>query len=51
MSTTQPLQTKETYTEELSSGKWFLKLAFCSPWRWCTCITTCWRCSFNIYIN
>jgi hypothetical protein len=34
-----------------SSGGWFLKLAFCSPWRWYTCTETRRRCSFNVCHN
>jgi len=51
MSMKKLLQTKEPYKEQLTLSIWFLKLSFCSPWRWYTCIATCWRCSFNICIN
>jgi hypothetical protein len=54
-------RTKCRFWKPVASGNWykvlqavaasllaFLKLAFCSPWRWCTCTETCWRCCFNI---
>jgi hypothetical protein len=35
---------------QLTSGSWFIKLVFCSPWKWYTCVETCWRCAFNIRV-
>jgi len=51
MSITKMPQNTEPYKQQLTNSIWFLKLSFCSPCRWYTCIATFWRCFFNIHIN
>jgi len=47
-STKKLLKSKEPITNSFPVVLGFKELAFWSPWRWCTCIETWWRHSFNV---